>query len=247
MSEENKSERPMTVRERFHETLVKQAARIKSVRNDVYTVKYWQIAINFVLGIGAIALLIAAMATKGKLSVGLIIGGLCAAAAVLAFNCALKLKLPSSFLQYTVIENDKRYCFQILSKSHALFTDGEHTVAVDKYSFTDKENAVGPQYRFDFFADMDADVRIGKADKEIFKGTVEFEGKTYKSKIVFKNGAPYYGSLGGVRIKYFDINDTKEKFVVPDTLRAAAEELGVEIPKLGGIYYKDAHTNMMKQ
>ncbi|MDE7463543.1 MAG: hypothetical protein K2M48_00810, partial [Clostridiales bacterium] len=87
----------------------------------------------------------------------------------------------------------------------------------------------------------------GKADKEIFKGVFECNGKKYKSKIVFKNGAPYVGTVGGARIKYFDVNDTKEKFVVPEGLRKSAEAFEVPFPKLAGVHILDDHINAKKQ
>ena len=93
-------------------------------------------------------------------------------------------------------------------------------------------------YRCDFFADMTVDVRIGKAETETFAGTTVVNGKTVKCKIVFRNGEPYRGNVGGVRIKYFDVNSTNEKFVVPQDLRAAVKALGVPMPKLGGIVVK---------
>ncbi len=82
---------------------------------------------------------------------------------------------------------------------------------------------------------MSVDLRIGTAGKETFVGTIEINGKTKKCKVVFKNGALYRAVAGGVRLKYFDVNDRREKVNVPAELFDAAKKFGVEHPKLDGI------------
>ncbi len=237
---------PPSARERFGKTLQERAEKIKTVRNDVYTVKYWQLAFNFVIGVSAIVLLIVSMTVD---STPCLISAICCAVVVVVFNLIIRAVAPMSFLQYTAIVGDKRYCFQILSKNESLFSDGENAVEYNRMEYVKTDGVRFPQYRFDFFKDMDVDVRIGKPDREIFKGRATFEGKTYKCKIVFKSGVPYYGSFGGARIKYFDVNDTKEKFVVPEGLRKAAEAFDVPFPKLAGIRTLDPYStaNAAKQ
>ncbi len=235
------------VRERFVRTLKEAAQSIKSVRNDVYTVKYWQLAVNFVLGVTAIVNMILAMTLDAPTSTVCLIVGIALAVGVVVFNAVLKTVAPMSFLQYTAIVDGNRYCFQILSKNRALFCNGHKAVEVDRFEFSETHGVRFPQYRFDFFADMDPSVRIGKADCEIYKGTVDAGGRRVKCKVVFKQGRVFSGTVGGARIKYFDINDTKEKFVVPDTLRTAAERFDVPFPKLAGVTVKDMHINMTNQ
>lgn len=238
---------PETARERFHRTLVEKATAIKTVRNDVFTVKYWQLALNFVLGAGAVVLIILAMTLGGSTATACMISSIVAVAVVLVFNLALRAVAPTSFLQYTVFDDDKRYCIQILSKNRALFFDGETAVEYDKVEFIKSDDVALPQYKFDFFKDMDVNVRIGKVDREIYKGTYECGGKTYKGKIVFKNGVPFVGVVGGARIKYFDVNSTKEKFFVPERLKQAADAFDVHFPKLPGVSLLDSHVNAKKQ
>ena len=150
-------------------------------------------------------------------------------------------------MQYSARDGDKRYCYRILGKERSLFTDGDNVIEVDRGNRFTADGLEFPQYRFDFFADMDASVRIGKADREIYKGTLDCDGKTYKCKIVFKNGVPFYGSVGGTRIKYFDVNDTKEKFVVPQELVEAVKAAGVSVPKLPGVIFKSGTFNATRQ
>ena len=64
---------------------------------------------------------------------------------------------------------------------------------------------------------------------------------------MFKDGAPLYGSVGGGRIKYFDVNDTKNKFVVPAELKRAVKGFGVEFPKIQGLYVRDDVKDYTKQ
>lgn len=236
-----------TTRERFHRTLAEKAGAIKCVRNDVYTAKYWQLALNFVLGVGAIVLLVLSMTLKAPTSTACLISALVAVVVVAVFNLAIRAIAPMSFLQYTVIEKDRRYCFQILGKRRSLFWNGDTAVEFDRLEYVKRDNVALPQYRFDFFKDMDVNVRIGKADREIYKGIFECDGKSYRAKIVFKNGAPYVGTVNGARIKYFDVNDAKEKFLVPEGLKKAAEAFDVEFPKLAGVRVLDDHINVQKQ
>lgn len=229
-----------SVRARFHRTLVERAQRITSVRNDVYTTKYSQLAINFILGVGSLSTLIASMIVNGTtVTVCLTVVGLVLLLAVVVYNFLLRASAPTSFLQYTCIEKE-RYCFQILSKNRSVFSDGENTVEVDNIQFGLLESPCFTQYRFDFFADMDAYMRKAKDDKEIYYGTLLHDDKRIKCKIIFKNGVPIVGSVGGARVKYFDVNDTGEKFVVPVALKQAAKQLDVPFPKLPGVLLKDA-------
>ncbi len=236
-----------SARERFKRTLNDRAQAIKCVRNDVFTVKYWQLALNFVLSASAVVLLVVSLTGAGVTAIACLIASLAAVIVTVVFNVALRAISPMSFLQYTAVEKDRRYCFQILGKRRSLFYDGETAVEFDRSEYVKSDAALFPRYRFDFFKDMEPDVRIGKADREIYKGRLTEGGKTYKCKIVFKDGVPYVGTVGGARIKYFDVNSTKEKFVVPDGLRNAADAFGVPFPKLAGVHVIDSHADMMKQ
>lgn len=240
--EEETGKKQESVRERFHNTLVECAEGISCVRNDIYTVKYWQLALNFVLGGGALALLIVSLIKDYAVlrTVG-IIGGIAFLIALLVYNLVLKSIAPTSYLQYTAISKDKRYTFQVIGKNRAIYSDGENTVDVDRQVIAFPAELRFPQYSFDFFAHMSVDMRIGKPDRDIYKGTLEINGKTLKCKIVIKNGVPYVGTVGGARIKYFDINDTKEKFVIPADLKYAVEECDLKLPKLSGLYIRGVY------
>ncbi len=241
MPEENGGNRPqLTIRERFHNTLVERANGITSVRNDIYTVKYWQFVLNGILGVAALAFLIAGMVkADSAYTVWLVILGAAFGIALVVFNLTLKTKSPVSYLQYTVIQKDKRYCFQVMPKEHAVFSDGENVIETSRSGDTRREDIYNPFCRFDFFTELDVDMRIGKAETETFVGKVNIDGKLVKSKIVFKNGVLFRGVIGGVRIKYFDVDNTREKFVVPSSLRAAVEKFGVTFPKFNGLYVRD--------
>ncbi|MCH5162408.1 MAG: hypothetical protein J1G38_02830 [Clostridiales bacterium] len=247
MSEIEEQDGAASARERFKRTLTEKAQAIKCVRNDVYTAKYWQLALNFVLGAGAVVLLIISFFKDGWVGTTCLLVALGAVVVVIVLNLAMRAFVPISFLQYTVLENGKRYCFQILGKQRSLFCDGEVAVEFDRFECIKREGELFPQYRFDFFKDMEPTVRIGKVDREIYKGRLECEGKTYRCKIVFKDGAPYYGVVNGARIKYFDVNSTKEKFYVPENLKKTAESFGVEFPKLPGLYVIESHDKATKQ
>lgn len=236
---EQKQTEVSSARERFHNTLVERVEKISSVRNDVYTTSWLQIGFNFFFGFGAVAMLIVSMAATGTLATVGAIVGVALVVIVLVYNLALRAYMPSSFLQYTCKSGGKRYCFQVLSKTRSGFSDGEHNIEVDRGEAVMLENISYDVYAFDFFVDMDVDMRIGKVDTETFIGTLEHNGKKYKSKIVFKNGVPLYGAVGGVRIKYFDVNSAKDKFVVPAALKRAVKGFGVPFPKLPGLAVKD--------
>lgn len=237
------------MRERFGKTLRERAEKITSVRNDVFTTKVWQLALNFVLGGAAVAMLIVSMVASGTLATVGAIVGVVLIIIVVVYNYALRVIYPTSFLQYTYIDkaSGKRYCYQVLSKTRYAFSDGDNVIEIDRGDAVRLERLSCARYRFDFFAYMDADMRIGKVDREIYKGTVELDGKRYKCKIVFKDGAPLYGSVGGGRIKYFDVNDTKNKFVVPAELKRAVKGFGVEFPKIQGLYVRDDVKDYTKQ
>ncbi|MCH5156019.1 MAG: hypothetical protein J1F69_05365 [Clostridiales bacterium] len=240
---------PQSAKERFTATLKEYANRINSVRNDVYTTKWWQFVVNFLLGAGAFALLLASMLTDGGVMAVCAILGVALVIALFVFNYVVRSITPSSFLQYTYLERDKgrRLKYMILSKKRASFFDGEHTIESNRDMAAMMEQPLFEQYRFDFFADMDPTERITDGEKEAFKGVLEHDGKQYNCRIVFVSGIPIYGTVGGARIKYFDINNTKEKFVVPVTLKRAAKALKVDFPKIPGLYIKDDIKDYTKQ
>lgn len=243
---ENQDGAPNT-RERFSRMLAEYADGIKTVRNDVFTTKWWQLALNFVLGLGAVALLIVSMVVHGTMgTVGAILG-VVLVIVVIVFNMGLRAFVPSSFLQYTCYDKGVRYCFQVLSKTRTSFSDGTNFIEVDRGEAVRLAETSYNRYRFDFFRDMSVDMRIVEDERETFKGTLEHKGKKYKSRIVFKNGTPLYGSVGGARIKYFDVNVTKDKFVVSSVLKRAVKNFGVNFPKLPGLYVRDDIKDATKQ
>ncbi|MDE6029001.1 MAG: hypothetical protein K2F90_01615 [Clostridiales bacterium] len=250
---ENDTENAQTpeesAKERFTRTLNEYAQKIKSVRNDVYTTKWWQFVINFVLGGGGLALLVASMFTKGTTMAVCAITGIVLAIGLIVFNYVLRSITPTSFLQYTYKDGgrDKAFRFMVLSKKRAAFYDGEHTIECNGDMASMMDEPLYTQYRFDFFVDMEPTERISAGAKEEYKGTLTEGGKRYKCKIVFFNGVPRYGSVGGARIKYFDVNNTKEKFVVPVALKSAAKALKVEFPKIAGLYIRDDVKDYTKQ
>lgn len=235
-----------STRERFSRTLKARADSIKSVRNDIYTTQPWQLAVYFLFGLGAIALLITSMLTDGATSVACMVSGVVAAALILFFHAAMRAVAPMSFLQYTAFDGDKCYRFRIMSKHRSVFCDGENVVEVDRNEFKNPQALELGWLSCDFFARMDADLRIAKGEKEIYKGTLDRGDKTVRCKIVFVNNMPVYGVVGGMRIKYFDVNGTKDKFVVPYALKQAAKSYGVAFPKLSGLYVRD-DVNATKQ
>lgn len=249
IEQEQAAEEPQSMKERFTATLKDYANRINSVRNDVYTTKWWQFLVNFTLGAGAIALLIASMVTDGVAMAVCAILGIALVISVFVFNYVLRSITPTSFLQYTYLERAKgrRLRYLILSKKRAAFYDGTNTIECNRDSAAMMEAPQFEQYRFDFFADMVPTERISDGKNEKFKGILEHDGKRYKCSIVFADGLPKYGSVGGVRIKYFDVNNTREKFVVPVTLKRAAKALKVDFPKIPGLYVKDDVKDYTKQ
>ncbi len=228
-----------TVRERLHAELEQKARGINCVCNEIFTVKYWQLALNFVLGLGAVILLVVSLvfddttvvAACAVTSIALVI-------ILVVYNMAVLRIKPMSVRQYTAIVKGRRYCFQLLTKTRSLYYDGERSVEVGGAETIESDGVYFPQFAFDFFAEMSVDVRIGKADREIYKGRLDVDGASIKCRIVFKDGMPYYGAVGGARIKYFDVNDTHEKFVVPSALKHAAEEKGLSVIKLSGVHYR---------
>lgn len=235
--------------ERFSRSLAEYACSITSVRNDVYTTQWWQFLVNFLLGGGALGMLIASMFTDGGVMVGMSVGGIAAVIAVVVFNYVLRSVTPASFLQYTYLDKakDKRYCFQVLSKKRATFSDGENTIECYRDTAAKLDSPYLAQYRFDFFADMTPTERTTDGMRETYKCYIDGNGKRVKCKIVFVNGKPLYGSVGGARIKYFDVNSTKDKFVVPVTLKRAAKLLDIPFPKLPGLYIRDDVKDYTKQ
>ena len=247
-AEKNQTE-PQSAKQRFSASLKTYAEKITSARNDVYTTKWWQFVINFLLGGGALALLIASMFTSGAVMAVCSILGVALVIAMLVFNYVMRSVTPSSFLQYTYLdrEKDRRLTYLILSKKRAVFSDGVNSIECNGDSAALLESMPYQLYRFDFFADMEPTERITDDTREKFKGYIEHDGKKFKCYIVFIDGVPRYGSVGGARIKYFDVNNTKEKFVVPVNLKRAAKLLKVDFPKIPGLYIKDDVKDYTKQ
>lgn len=242
-NEQNTQDTPQaeSAKARFTKSLKDYAARITSVRNDVYTTEWWQFVVNFVLGGGALGLLLASMFTDGSVMLWTAIGGIVLVVGLIVFNIVMRSMVPTSFLQYTYVDREKRktYRFRILSKTRATYFDGETTIESNRDVAAKLDAPMLTRYRYDFFADIDPTERVSDGEKEIYKGTLTDSGKSYKCKIVFKNGAPLFGTIGGTRIKYFDMNNTKDKFVVPVELKRAAKLLDVPFPKIPGLYIRD--------
>lgn len=237
----------LTLREKFGATLKERAESITSVRNDVYTTKYWQFLLNFAMGGGALATLITTMLTSGTASVVCAVVGVVLVVCVVVFNYALRAVAPVSFLQYIYKDKDKCYYFMVLSKTRSAFSDGINHIEVDRGEVSRLEKRTYPQYGYDFFAYMNADERVLKDGKETYRGTITEKGKRRKCKIVFKDGVPVYGNVNGARIKYFDVNNTKDKFVVPAALKRSVKEQGVSFPKVPGLYVRDDVRDATKQ
>ena len=249
MEEVEQNNEPKSAKQRFSASLKDYAARITSARNDVYTTKWWQFVINFFLGGGALGLLIASMLTHGATMAVCSILGVVLVVTLFVFNYVMRSITPSSFLQYTYLDREKgrRLRYLILSKKRAVFCDGTNAIECNADSAALLEQPPFELYRFDFFADMDPTERITDDAREKYKGVIDHDGKKYKCSIVFIDGVPRYGSVGGARIKYFDVNNTKEKFVVPVNLKRAAKLLKVDFPKTPGLYIKDDVKDYTKQ
>ena len=243
----DKPEETLGTRERFSRMLMEYADGIKSVRNDVFTTQWWQLALNFFFGLSAVALLVVSMAMSGTVATVGAILGVVLVIILIVYNLAMRAFIPTSFLQYTCFDKGNRYCLQVLSKTRTSFSDGKNFIEVDRGEAVRLAEVSYGQFRFDFFRDMSVDMRIVTDERETFKGTFEHNGKIYKSRIVFKNGTPLFGSVGGARIKYFDVNNTKDKFVVPADIKRAAKQLNVDFPKLPGLYIRDDIKDARKQ
>ncbi len=226
-------------REGYARILKERAAGIKSVRTDIFNTKWWQLALNFLFGGLAVAGLIASMTVKGTAGTALTVVGVVFMIAVVVYNFALRTVAPMSVVQYTRIDNGRRYCYQILSKTRSAFSDGTDHIETERGNVTRLRELACSQYAFDFFADMRVDGHFVSGETETFTGVYAHSGKRYKCKIVFDGETPLYGSIGGGRIKYFDVNDPKSKFVVPAELARAVKSVGVVFPKLSGVRVRD--------
>ncbi len=216
------------INDRYIETLIARAEKIASVQNEVYTVGLSRVAVNCIMGIAAIALLVASMVAEGTASVVCLSIGLVLTAASVVFYMIMRSRAPMSYLQLTAKTKTGLYVFQT-PKGRAVFSDGTHTVETDGISARLADGIICPECSYDFFTRMRDVKRVGKTNKEIFSGVIDIGDVPTKCRIVFKDGAPYYGKVGRKRIKYFDIN-TGERFVVPYALRDGARSLGVDWP-----------------
>ena len=238
MPDEATEQQQPSKRERFQAELKARAERIKYVNNEVFTLKIWQLVLYFAVGLIACALMVVGMIFDGGIRLGTTLGAIAIIIVMFVAFMVMRAGKPMSFLQYTAIENGNRYTFRVIGKARAMFSDGAVVVESDRQVYRKYDELPNSEFKYDFFADMTVDMRIGKAETETFVGTLKVGDKTVKCKIMFKNGAPFRGVIGGARIKYFDVNSTKEKFVVPQDLRNAAKEFDVAWPKLGGLVIK---------
>lgn len=238
---DGENERNVGARERFKNTLRERAAGISCVRNDIYTTKAWHLVVYFVLGVGALVLLVLSMVFPDGTTecTACLIVGVLAAVAVFAFRFILRALVPTSFLQYTAVVADKTYVFRVMSKTRSLFSDGTNVVDVDRNEIATPPALELGWFRYDFFALMEPDERICVGNKETYKGSAFVGKRKVKCKITFVDNVPTLGIVDGARIKYFDVNNTKEKFVVPVALKSAARSKGISLPKLAGIYYRE--------
>lgn len=228
-------------------TLRRRAAAITSVRNDVYAFKLWQMLVNFALAGIAIAGLIVSMAVdEGALKTAFTVIGVVFAVIFLVVFFSFRTLSPSSFQQFTCIDRGKTYRYQVFSPKRTAFSDGVNNIEVERGAGTRLRELTGAVFRYDFFIDMKEITRTESDGKETFSGTITHDGKTLKCKITFDGEKPTAGEIDGARIKYFDINNTKQKFIVPTELRAVVKEMGVPFPKIVGLHVRDDKTNRGK-
>lgn len=225
--------------EQYERLLKERAAAVTSVRNDIFNTKWWQFALNFLLGGAALAGLIVSMTVKGTAGTVCTIAGVVLIIVFVVYNFALRTVAPMSVMQYTRIENGRRYCFQILSKTRSAFSNGTDHIETERGNVSRLRALTCSQYDFDFFAHMSVRKHVVDGEVEKFIGAYTHNGKRYKCMIAFDGDKPVYGSVGGGRIKYFDINDPKAKFVVPTELMRAVKSVDVVFPKLPGVLVRD--------
>ncbi|MCX4313079.1 MAG: hypothetical protein OSJ83_04340 [Clostridia bacterium] len=240
---DEKTENPVRDETDYRGILQARAAAIRSVRNDVFSTKWWQLALYFVFATVAAVGLLVPMFVHGVAGTVLTVVGVVGILVFFVYYFAMRTMAPTSFQQFTYCDGDASYRFIVYSKTRSAFSDGKNHIEAERGKGTRLDALIGAKYRYDFFADMTDIARTETPDGEMFVGTADCEGKRVKCKIVFDGETPLYGELDGARIKYFDVNTPKQKFIVPTELRTVVTALGVKFPKLGGLHVRDDMTN----
>lgn len=232
-----------SVNPEWQAVLKSRASGINTVRNDIFTLNKLQLAVNVILGAIAGGGIIASAFVKGTAGTVITIVGVVFAIIFVVYMFALKTVAPTSILQYTCVEKGKTHVFQVLSKKRSLYFDGATCIETER---GDAKHIAAPYFAqcgYDFFARMTATSRTVENGLDTFCGTLEHGGKTFKCKIAFDGDVPAFGTVGGARIKYFNVNSVKNKFIVPSELKQAAANAKIPFPKLPGLLVRDDISN----
>lgn len=227
----------------WQSVLKDRASKITSVRNDIFTLNKLQLAFNVLLGLCAAAGLIVSMFIDGTARVVVTLVSIVLIIVFAVYNFAIRTVAPMNVLQFTCVDGEKIYTFQILSQKRSAFSDGKNHIETERGDVKRLPSLYFPHCKYDFFADMTATARGIENGLDVFDGVLAVKNKKYKCRIAFDGEIPVFGRIGGVRIKYFNVNNPKEKFIVPTELKRAVKSLDVAFPKLNGLHVRDDATN----
>lgn len=223
----------------WQDVLKRRALGITTVRNDIFTLNKLQLAINVLLGASAGIGLIASMFLSGTAAVVITIVSIVLALVFVVYFFAIKTIAPTTILQYTCVDRGKTHLFQVLSKKRSVYFDGHTCIETERGEAKYIAAPYCAHCGCAFFADMHATARTESKGLDVFDGTLEFGGKTYKCSVSFRGEIPVCGTVGGARIKYLNVNNPKEKFIVPTELKHAAADAHIAFPRLPGLHVRD--------
>lgn len=206
--------------------------KMRTFRVDVYLVKIWMEAINLALGAVTVAFMaVGLFCEKGEalFTVGTI-GTVAGAAALIGYNIFLRLRGPMNFTEYVIRDGGREYVFQLFSRRWSAFYDGERGVAADRRTMKPLDGHLCGYCRYNSYLDCDFSRSHTEGGVTVYEGKGEYGGRRQKHKLTVRDGFIQSENVGGVRKRFFDINDDESLFAVPEMLEAVAAQAGMRFP-----------------
>lgn len=231
----------------YEEELRQLDESVRLIHTDVYALNMTVVWVNLALGLCAIVLLILSFLPfiPSAANQAILISVVVLAVALIACNIFIRSKGPASYTHYCArsVDGKKKYRFMNYNKRKKYFSNGENVVESDGVYVRLLDNLPHEEYLHDFFLKLrDVKKVVGEEFTE-YSGIFDCKGKTLKAKLRLKNGVMYDANVNGARLKFFDINDEKEKYYVSPALEDAVKAAKVIWPTVKSVSSSGSNSN----
>lgn len=204
--------------ENYNREVQRAAEHIYTVRSETYLVKKGQaaaiLAIAAVILVGLVLQLAGGNFVVRMSGAGAVVGG---ALVIVIIYAVMRMRGPLNYT--TFYYRDKagtEFTLQVVGRRRMAFSGGGKILALEGKSIAVKDSVFYPRQPWNWFLDADftrCEALAGR-DKR-FTGTRDCDGLTQRVMLSMRDGNIDYADVGGVRMRYFEINSIKETVELP--------------------------------